>query len=101
MAWQNNPPPKENFNIPPEDKVVKSGIFNKAIEIPENTDFWATGSYRGVTGVLLQGTNVTLTLAGGGTISGSALDAGVIHDLGVIRIQTGTLGNGYLLYGTR
>lgn len=101
MAWPNNPAPTDNFNIPPEDAVYKSGIYSKSIHIPISTTFFATGSNQGAAAVLVTNGDVTLTLSGGGSITGSALDAGVIHDIGIVKVVTGGAGIVDILYSSR
>ena len=91
--WPNNPPPTSSFDLGAEDLVVKPGIYNKAFTPPTgsittSSVFWATGSNHGVVALVAKSGNFEAYLAGGGMISGSFLDAGIIHDLGITKIIT-------------
>jgi hypothetical protein len=66
------------------------GKFTKAVLVESGSSLIGTGSMEGIIGVVSSGTDYTLELEKGGLISGSFLDAGIIHELGVMAVTNVT-----------
>lgn len=73
------------------------GRFANSVKVSSG-QFIATGSAYGVNG-LIRGTGATgnVNLSGGGSISLTDLDAGVVHELSVYSVDSISNGNVYLL----
>lgn len=66
------------------------GRYTKSIEVATATQFEATGSLTGILAVVSPGNDYELELPAGGTITGSYLDAGIIHEIGVKKVTAKT-----------
>ena len=64
------------------------GRYTRAEVVTSGSTVWTTGSLVGNIAMVSAGTNYVLELAISGTISGSFLDAGKVHELEVKKVTS-------------
>jgi len=74
------------------------GDYNRVTEVGASTTFHATGSNAGAGFIIENVTNVAITLADGGTLSGDQCTVKVLYPFGVRKVVNGSSGIVHVLH---
>ena len=82
-------------------KFGHPGRYNSSYLVTSGSEITFTGSMYGYGGILVSGSDsdFTIELTGGGSINSALLSTGVIHELSVYKVHSGSSGTIYVLKG--